>query len=319
MSCSSSPSDAVSSQARAWVVRLASGEVLEAELQAFDQWLRQDDSHRQAFERERGMWQAMAQAETQVRAMLQTPPKQVRQVKSVGRRRVGLGLGMAAALLLTVMLPGQSWRWRADHHAGHAIEQLALSDGSVAVLDAGAAIRVSYDEGHRTVELLHGRAWFQVKHGDPRPFLVEAGDGVTRDIGTAFEVEVLRDGVRTAVSEGRVEVSAAGTAVQLQAGQVAGYLHGGDVIRAADTPVAAIAAWREGDIVVERMAPADAIAEIARYHRGRVVVLGALDAGPVSGVFRAEGAAAGIQSVAAMAGARVQALPGGWLLVRPEK
>ncbi len=313
-------------QARDWVVRLASGQADADDLEAFARWRAQGPQWQQAFERERVLWQAMGQVEQQVRALaveeatVQPPDSQAPAAAYRPRRsrrwRTALA-AVAAVLVLALVLPGQGWRWQADHRAGHAVVPLRLDDGSRAVLDAGAAIRVRYDGQQRTVQLLRGRAWFEVAHGDARPFRVEAGNGVTRDIGTAFEVALLPRQVRTAVSEGEVEVSTAGSRLRLRAGQSAAYHDGGAIEPGASLPVAAVAAWREGDIVLERQPAEAAIQQIARYYPGRVLVLGELGSAPVSGVFRSERAEAGIRSVAAMAGARVLQLPGGWLLVRP--
>ena len=324
-------------QARDWVLRLASGQAGADDLEAFARWRAQGPQWQQAFERERALWQAMGQVEQEVRALAAESAVEVevgRQTfapagngvaggRTIGRTRRRhqrwsvVATATAAIVGLALVLPGQSWRWQADHRAGYAVEQVRLEDGSQAVLDAGAAIRVSYDDTRRTVQLLRGRAWFRVAHGDARPFQVEAGSGVTRDIGTAFEVALLPSQVSAAVSEGEVEVRAGGSRLRLRAGQSAAYRQGGAVEQGASLPAAAVAAWREGDIVVERQPAAAAIAEIARYYPGRVLMLGELESAPVSGVFRSERAEAGIRSIAAMAGARVWQLPGGWLLVRP--
>jgi transmembrane sensor len=50
---------------------------------------------------------------------------------------------------------------------------------------------------------LAGRAWFNVKH-EGRPFSAEAMNGVTRDIGTAFEVAREDRAVEIGVAEGRI-------------------------------------------------------------------------------------------------------------------
>lgn len=316
-------SEELAGQARAWVVRLASRELGDRDMQAFAQWLQRSAGHRRAFEDERGLWQAMGQVESQVRAA--TPLADAgagsaaagaRLPRHARRRHRFWAAGAAAAMLaLVLVLPQQRWRWQADHHATHAIESVQLADGSEAVLDAGAAIRLSYDDQQRGVELLRGRAWFKVAHGDRRPFRVEARNGMTRDIGTAFEVALEPETVRTAVTEGEVELRSSGTVVRLRAGQSAHYRQGGAVSMPQTLPVASIASWREGDIVLEQQRPAVAIREIARYYPGRVLVYGDFGAQPVSGAFRTDKAGEAIRSIAALAGAEVRSLPGGWLLV----
>ncbi|HFK1903498.1 TPA: FecR domain-containing protein, partial [Pseudomonas aeruginosa] len=62
-----------------------------------------------------------------------------------------------------------------------------LADGSYLSLDAGSAVRVRIDGGQRRVELLRGAAALRVKR-DTLPFVVEAGEGRARVLGTEFEV-----------------------------------------------------------------------------------------------------------------------------------
>lgn len=317
--------DDPAAQAREWVLRLASGQASGDELQAFNRWLQQGPAWQQAFERERALWQAMGQVEREVRAMatgdapqavpVAATPRQPRRRRP--RRPLRWGAAVAAVLAVVLIAPGQAWRWRADHRAGNAVERVALADGSQVMLDAGAAIRLAYDDHRRGVELLRGRAWFQVAHGDARPFEVAAGQGLTRDIGTAFEVDLQPGQVQATVSEGEVEIRAGRERLRLRAGQAAGYRQDGQILPQATVLPAAVAAWREGDVVIQQQPAATAIAQIGRYYPGRVLVLGDLGAAPVSGIFRSEQAEAGIRSVAAMAHARVVRLPGGYLLVRP--
>src|SRR5581483_3924436 len=69
------------------------------------------------------------------------------------------------------------------------LAQVRLSDGTTVTLAAESRLIVPADYGraHRTVTL-DGEAYFEVVHNDSTPFVVHAGSGVVRDLGTTFAV-----------------------------------------------------------------------------------------------------------------------------------
>jgi transmembrane sensor len=158
---------------------------------------------------------------------------------------------------------------------------LALSDGSTVVLGARSQVIVRFTERERLVTLTAGEALFEVKHNAGRPFVVDAGNTVIRDVGTRFDVNRTGGSVRVAVLEGEVEVHELGVpAAHLL--KITRFLRAGDSLEAiggqgkgesqADSmavrpiePVAATA-WREGRLVYQNVRLADVIADVNRYY-----------------------------------------------------
>lgn len=90
-----------------------------------------------------------------------------------------------------------------------AEQHILLPDSSVMVLHAGAEVafnKRTFDQ-KRVVELKKGRAFFDVRHGGSSPFVVELTNNYVRDIGTAFEVNLLAEDVEVLVKEGTVALS----------------------------------------------------------------------------------------------------------------
>jgi len=313
-------------RAREWVRLLASGEVEAGELAALRQWLAADPAHAVAFERERGFWQEL-ELHRGLFAQPELPPVTARRDRRLAggwralprpARRGLVGAGMAACLAVLIAAPELNVRLQADHLTGTGeIRSVALADGSDAVLDSGSAIALDYGKSERRVRLLRGRAWFNVAHGDTRPFRVAAAGGTTEDVGTAFEVSTgSSEGADVAVSGGAVRVLAARGAMPLTAGQRAHYVDG-VATRLADVRPDRVAAWRSGELLIDRQPVASAIAEIRRYRSAPVIVLA--DPGrakPVSGVFRVDRPDDALAAVTAAAGLRLTRLPGGILLIR---
>ena len=77
-----------------------------------------------------------------------------------------------------------------------------------------------------------------------------------------------------------------------------------------------MAPWRRGEVVIDDQPAAQAIADLARYRRAPVWVLGGQGASVrVSGLFHLRQPETAIDAVAAQAGLRVRRLPGGALVV----
>lgn len=139
------------------------------------------------------------------------------------------GVAAAAGLVLLFVLRSTSLpvASRNDAALGSALEpaRATLSDGSVVDIDRGGRIRVLRDEPERTrVEVLAGRAEFEVQKRPGRQFVATVRGVEVRVIGTHFstELDVSRPPgvVRVRVQRGVVEVAApdGGRVARLKAG-----------------------------------------------------------------------------------------------------
>lgn len=298
-------------EARRWIARMASAEMSASELAAFKTWRAADPAHNRAFEEQRAIWRAAGES-----PLLAYGPNRTRTSSRRHWRwspsRQGLRVprplaasSVAAALIGALVFgPDIAVMVRADHRTSIAVESVNLPDGSRAMLDAGSAIAISYTDGERRVELLCGDAWFEVSHGDSRPFRVAALGGMTQDVGTAFEVRRTDDAVSVAVTQGAVEVHARedSDGLLLRAAQRARYGKGGPAIRLDAADSANIASWRRGEILLAKATVGDAIARIKRYRSAPVIVMGEpTDARRISGVFRVDRPDEAIDAVARMA------------------
>lgn len=118
------------------------------------------------------------------------------------RSRVMRGAGalaMAACLLVMLLPMRAGWqpsRWVEDFGADYVtapgeVKTVTLADQSHVTLDADSAIAVDFSQGERHVQLRRGAGFFSVTHTGAA-FVVEAGSGETRVLGTQFEVRLHR-------------------------------------------------------------------------------------------------------------------------------
>jgi transmembrane sensor len=155
---------------------------------------------------------------------------------------------------------------------------IALEDGSDIQLDVASRIAVSLGSKRRSVELLQGRAVFDVAHDAARPFVVEAGDGSVTAVGTRFEVQRENDGVVVTLAEGVVAVSRwdaqddSGRETRLLPGQQLRWSSQSAAwtMRPVDTKAAL--SWTRGRLIFRGTRLADVVAEVNRYSSRKLVL-----------------------------------------------
>ena len=283
--------DDIDAAAQDWFLRLGAGGLSSEERGRFEAWWDADPRHRAAYEELDSLWSDVGQLEPafapQGRARRYEVPPQRRPRRA--RWRTGaIVTGLAAASLLlfvfgpaTLRLPA---RLLADHSTASGEQRVvSLPDGSTAWLNTDTAIDVVYSGERRRVKLLHGEALFEVKKDAVRPFDVTAVDGRTTAIGTAFAVKEADGGATVTVTEGIVRVTSPDQAsapapaeggTRVEAGQQVSYRRGKAPGPVRTLDAAAATAWRHGAIVIRGRPLAEALAEIGRYHDGRIVLMG---------------------------------------------
>ncbi|ALL08095.1 hypothetical protein AQ505_23010 [Pedobacter sp. PACM 27299] len=95
------------------------------------------------------------------------------------------------------------------------IMEILLPDGSKVWLSSGSVFKYpkKFNEENRTVELVDGRAFFEVKHKSGQPFIVKTSSLNVVVLGTSFDVRAYKKEGSTKVSvvTGKVGVTMAGT------------------------------------------------------------------------------------------------------------
>lgn len=319
------PPDDLRDEARAWLVRLASGETTDSELAEFESWRSRSPQHEAAYSYEQAAWRQAESFRQQLGPSSWAaeghdepshhipPPPSSSQTAPILRNASFGALAMVA--MLTIWIFGNdAWiSLIADHRSASGQQaQVTLPDGSIALLNTNSAIDVEYGDRERRVSLLQGEAHFDVKSNDQAPFLVFSHGHTALAVGTAFAVR--QDGGRiiVTVTEGTVEVRQAAeyasstepvTAIEDQQ-VISG--RDGKLTSARDVDPERALAWRSGKIVFEDVPFEQAIAELDRYQPGRIVIAAAGPKGPVSGIFSSAGLDAAIGTLAALKGMRVQ-------------
>lgn len=292
---------AIKAEAAAWLARLHADDRAPADEAAFQAWLTEDERHARAFDLVTTAWDAAGGL-----AAHDAPDRYgIRPVRGVSRRALVLG-GAAALAVPAIGL----WLWQmvaAETYATGIGEQrrIALADGSSVLLDTDTRVRIAFGDERRLIELVKGRAYFDVATDPLRPFLVRAGDRQVIAIGTAFEVTRHEAKVAVVLVEGRVAVQPVGVSAQpatrmLAPGDRLVFEPAHAVVQ--DQPdLARVTAWREGRAMFDDEPLSEAVAEMNRYSQRPLVIADAgLGAMRISGVYGTGDTEAFAKSVATL-------------------
>lgn len=161
-----------------------------------------------------------------------------------------------------------------------------LSDGSRVRLNSDSRIQVRFAKDRREVALARGEAFFEAAHDAARPFIVEAGDTNVRALGTRFDVRRDNGVVLVALVEGHVRVDQddrPGAAMLSPNQQVTVSARG--ISTPSSTDALQSTSWTTGRLTFHDQSLGEAITQVNRYARRKVVLDAPLSEARVTGVF----------------------------------
>ncbi|MCB5189492.1 FecR family protein [Methylobacillus arboreus] len=265
------PADIIE-QAATWMMRMQSDALSPREQAEYQAWLQADPHHMLASQRMAGLatdLQAnnrLVAAPVARQALLSANGKQRRMVlKSVA----GISIAGGSGLLAWQQLPWTSWT--ADRRTGVGEQRrLTLADGTSLLMNTDSALDVEFLDDERRITLHHGEILITTAK-DPRPMVVATSNGTVTPVGTRFSVRHENHApTRVMVAAGAVRLQARNSANSqlLTAGMQAEFT--GQAIMQPAALNHNNMAWASGMLVVERMPLSAFVAELNRYHRGRL-------------------------------------------------
>jgi transmembrane sensor len=217
MNMTTKTEDPVLEEAARWHARLLAPDCSQEDRVAFAAWHGRDPSHAQAYARAAQLWRALPRAaagDARLQALARKayaeaaaePPRRI-----WNRRTVPLALAATvAAVAVGVRVAGSlSGNLAAEASYSASADQprtVVLADGSVVHIDAASDIKVQMAPHYRHIDLISGRAYFEVAHDASRPFSVYAGRDKVTALGTHFQVERATQDVVVTLAQGSISV-----------------------------------------------------------------------------------------------------------------
>ena len=301
-------------QAIAWVIRLRHAS--EQDWEAFTAWLESDPANVVAYEE-------AALADLDAQTLLPNEPvapavapaaEPVFPAERRHSRRSILGWSIAASLLAvtTYGFVSRSGTQTIETAPGE-LRQVALGDGSRVELNGGSRLILDPDRP-RFAQLERGEALFRIIHDPARPFEVEAGDALLRDMGTVFNVVRDEETLEVAVAEGAVLYNPGREARSLKPGMALrkGSATGLSIGR---VDLQAVGSWNEGRLVYSAAPVARVAADLSRNLGMRIAASGELKDRPFSGIIILDGERRQtLNRAASLVGAKLSKDGDGWIL-----
>lgn len=305
-------------EARAWVVRLASGGVTAKDAAAFRRWHADDPHHGAAFTEAKLHWDLVGAATRELAPQSSFRPERY-DTPSTRRWFLAAGLAAAATGVAVIRPPFGLWSPMVDLAADYRTgigerRRVELADQVTIELTTRSRMAIRSDQpGTAVVDLLAGEAAISA---GLRRVAVVSGPGEARTVDGRFNLRNVDGTVLVTCLAGTVEVACGGrTAVLNPAQQVA---YGERGLSAAGTVDAdTVTAWQRGMLVFRDQPLGRVIEEINRYRPGRIILLGkALAERPVATAsVHIDRIDQIVPQIQALFGAQVRHLPGGIVLL----
>ena len=219
----------INQEACEWVAKMHDADLSVEQAEQLRQWMAQSLAHKQELKRMAQRWDELnVLTELAVPLVPEaiTADKKQRSPNAVlgffngllanatgGLSRASLLTSAAVVLVLVGLvftLPNNSMEGSQTYITAIGEQRrITLADNSIVQLNTNSAVVVSYTDSERGIQLQKGEAHFTVSHNPHRPFLVRAGNGIVRAVGTAFSVRLYERSVDVIVTEGRVALNKA--------------------------------------------------------------------------------------------------------------
>lgn len=281
-------SDDIIEQASAWFVRMNANNLDKNTKIDFNNWLDQDDRHKKAYDQTLALWDELAlPAQVSAKSGWHRRAKKKRSSLVFKLIPITASLGVIVAGTALWFDSGLIERHFAQYSASIGkFQDVKLADGSHLYLDSDSAVNTYLTDQKREIDLLRGRAWFDVSQDKNRPFIVRSNHAEVKVIGTAFSVEKRADDVEVIVARGRVMVKNNNNDQAILEANNEAIISNKHIDKTDNIDLDMALSWRQGLIIVNEKPLREVVEKIARYSKSKIVIadqsLGDL---PVTGVF----------------------------------
>lgn len=257
--------DPVITEALNWFVRLRDAKLSESDRWEFEAWLAKDEAHDAALRHAEALWKRFDIAQPEF--------DKLRHPSSLSRRNLLLG-----SLAIAAGGAGFYAAYGPDVFVDHRTavgerRTISLADQSTVELGSNSALSVAFTGEQREVVLHRGEGFFDVAPDGRRPFIVRAAGGITKALGTRFDIKYVDNVVTVSVIEHAVTVEAGSSpSLMIDKGWQVCYDES-RLSKPSPANLESVEAWRRDRLVFDDVPLRRVLAELDRYRRGRIVLL----------------------------------------------
>lgn len=265
----------VEATAARWLARQEHDALSEAEQSELNAWLAEASAHMVTYLRLRDVW-ARANRLAALRAPMRESTRTFRGQSSTRFVKSAAGAFVVAGGAIFAIAGVRNMPSETTYNTPvGGREIIALSDGSQVELNTDTILQIAKGNP-RSVTLVKGEAFFQIKHNAAHPFVVSAFGHRITDLGTKFAVSGAAQHLVVTLVEGKARVDAGGmehASAVLAPGDVAvAGLNTVSVTKRAPAILSDQLAWRQGMLVFTHATLAEVAEQFNRYNSRKIVI-----------------------------------------------
>lgn len=293
-------------QALQWYVRMRSSDVSSDERQAYDNWLLEDETHKEVYNAIEREWQELDNLESWAVEEMRLLEDRIIPAKRKRNFLIGFSGLTIAAVTVAIIFVLSPFILQTQIHQYETAKgeqrKIVLEDGSRIHLNSASSVTVQFNSEAREIDLLEGEGLFDVAHERKRPFVVRVRDSKIVAVGTSFSVYYKNDEIAVTVLEGRIAIMPADkttemanmgdtpdskkASVLLEPDRQARVNEKGQVADVKIVDADKLTAWNRGLIVLDGKPLREVAEEMSRYIVGQVQVASGVPDYPVTGVIK---------------------------------
>jgi len=303
--------EALERQARAWLIKLTSGEATDEDARAFEIWRARSADHARVFDQVRGLWSALGPALQAESAPAPLPRRHWGRRAFLGAAAASLGYLALRPALRGSGVPG----FPSDYQTAVGEQtQVTFGEHATVALNTRTRMNMIRERGVPVIDLLVGEAEITSRVSGT-PLWVRAGEGRIEAGAARFNVRLHDNEVRVTCLGDRVTVTLRGQSSRLVAGQQVRY-DGTGLHRPRAVDLETVVAWRQRLLIFDNQSLRDVVTEVNRYRPGQVILMNdALAGRRVQARFSLDQLDSVIALIHDAYGATVTELPGGIVLL----
>lgn len=263
----------------------------------FDSWIAENIEHKKAFEKIEKLQFLYSSLSSNLKDEISKEVHQeIKKERSLKKLRF---LTLAASVIFVIGLgfftafEYQNFKITHTFQTDKFVENIFLPDGSIVTLDAKTKVDIKYHEDKREVNLSLGKALFNVRKDDKKPFIVNADKIKVQVLGTNFEVKNQKDKIDIDVINGKVSVQKLENndykeIAVLTQGKHISFDKENSKYQLKDIDIENIASWKNGILYFQDENLQDAINEFKKYKDINTNIENSIQKYSVSGSFKIE-------------------------------
>lgn len=312
--------DGLPAQARAWLVRLKSGDATQGDMGALARWRASSDLHEHAYQSQLRLWRAIGTAATMPEEVAPPPEMLPAPLGAPVARRWVLrgGVGIAACAVAGVVLVGGGavpTGAMAYETAKGERKRVRLGEGLELELNTASRLFFWPDAKAPRLMLDRGEAMITVAYASGRQVLARADLVEVSARRACFVLRENEGSTRVACLDGDLSVRSQGRVYALEKSH--SLVLGTDAGAPLETPVVeSEGAWQNGLFTFRDRPAGEVVDELNRYRPGHVYLPAGHAKVRITGVIRLDRIDMAVEHIARSLGMTVVRLPGGVVLLR---